>query len=322
MSWSKLGQIYRPTGEAGWRNNSALTPTPLYLAEEKVIRIFAGFRDELGVSRIGFVDVEPDDPTTVLRVSEHPALDIGRPGMFDDNGLILGDLMWREGKLWLYYIGFQKVAKAKFLAFTGLAYSLDSGQNFQRFSETPIMDRSDNGLYIRAIHTIRKEYGRYRAWYAAGDGWEYLNGIPYPQYAIYCLESVDGLTFEKVGALCLPADASCGEYRIGRPRVYKVDDGYIMLYTYGTVKGEYLAGMAVSRDGQSWERRDHALGLAPSLEGWDSRHVIYPSLVVAGERRYVIYNGNHMGRDGFGCAVWQGGEFLSESFPAQSSATK
>ena len=76
MKWQKKGHIYGPNGAPVWAQNSALTPTPILLNPD-TIRVYAGFRDSHGVSRIGFVDLDSNNPDKVLRVSETPALDIG-----------------------------------------------------------------------------------------------------------------------------------------------------------------------------------------------------------------------------------------------------
>lgn len=303
MNWRKLGLVFRPDGSRPWAANSALTPTPIML-DDDTIRVFAGFRDNEGVSRIGYVDLNAADPREVMGVSSEPVLDIGRDGAFDDNGVILGDIIRVGSEMRMYYVGFQLVKKAKFLAFTGLAVSSDNGGSFTRFSEAPILDRSSNGLYIRAIHSVMEEHGRFRIWYACGNGWQNIGETCYPQYNIRCIESADGLNFSGEGELCI--DVSGTEYRIGRPRVFRRHNGYVMHYTKGTVEGEYLAGYAESKNGTDWVRLDHKLGLSLSDEGWDSRHLAYPAVVRTRYGTYLFYNGNDMGREGFGCAVLAG----------------
>lgn len=299
MKWEKKGLVYGPRNERSWARHSALTPTPIRL-DADVIRVYAGFRDEAGVSRIGFVDVAAREPTRVLRVSAAPVLDIGSPGAFDDNGIILGDVVRHEERLFMFYVGFQHVARAKFLAFSGLAISSDNGATFERFSAAPVMDRADEGLYIRAVHSVCVENGTWRVWYAAGNGWETIAGKPYPQYHIRYLEARAAGPLPASGARCV--DVQVPEYRIGRPRVYRFRERYMMFYTRGTTTGEYLAGYAESSDGLHWVRKDDQLGMALSAEGWDSRHLCYPALIECEGRVFMFYNGNDMGREGFGCA--------------------
>ena len=150
-SMRKLGLVYEALRyPQAWATNSALTPTPMRHPDGH-IRVFAGFRDDEGISRIGFVDVDSQDPTRLLRVSQAPALNIGRPGCFDDNGVILGDVAWVGSDLYLFYVGFQRVLKAKFLAFTGVAISKDAGESFVRISEAPILGRANLQTTIGAV---------------------------------------------------------------------------------------------------------------------------------------------------------------------------
>jgi predicted GH43/DUF377 family glycosyl hydrolase len=306
MTWTKRGRVFGPDGSLRWAQNSALTPTPL-LFDDDTIRVYAGMRDENGVSRIGWVDVDAADPTRVRASSREPALDVGRAGAFDDNGVILGDVLRVADEIWMYYVGFQLVAGAKFLAFSGLAKSRDGGARFERHSEAPVLDRADGALYINAIHSVRREDGRFRVFCAQGDGWETIDGRPYPRYRIAALDSDDGMRIDARRARTV-IDCEGDEYRIGRPRVYRDGGEYRMYYTRGTRGGDYVAGLARSDDGVHWKRDDARLGIAPSAEGWDSRALAYPALVDARGRRFMFYNGNDMGREGFGLAEWTGGD--------------
>jgi hypothetical protein len=298
--WIKKGFIYGPTGELSWAKNTALTPTPFRLSED-VIRVYCGFRDAQGVSRIGFVDVDAANPKNVISVSTEPVLDVGIPGAFDDNGVILGDVIRVNDEVRMYYVGFQKVEKAKFLAFTGLAISKDNGATFIRYSNAPVLDRTNESLYIRAIHSVVFINGVYHIWYASGNGWEIINGVPYPQYRIRHLVSKDGLSFGDEGPICI--DVENLEYRIGRPRVFVIDDVFYMHYTRGTTDGQYLAGLAKSFDGKNWVRMDDDLGIELSETGWDSIHLCYPAVLDFDKnKKYMFYNGNNMGFDGFGYA--------------------
>ncbi|MCU0592804.1 MAG: hypothetical protein MUC57_15185 [Desulfobacterales bacterium] len=299
MQWVKKGLIYGPDGSISWARHSALTPTPIQL-EPGAIRVYAGFRDAMGVSRIGYVDVAADDPSNVLKVSSRPVLDIGRPGTFDDNGVILGDVLRIDDTVRMYYVGFQQVQKVKFLAFSGLAVSRDHGESFERLTGAPVLDRDGESLFIRAIHSVLVEDGVWKVWYASGSGWEMIGGVPYPRYHIHCTESPDGLSFHQPGRLCIDVENS--EYRIGRPRVTKRDGIYQMYFTKGDIAGHYFPGYAESSDGTHWVRKDDQIGLTLSASGWDSRTLCYPALITVHGRTYMFYNGNDMGKDGFGYA--------------------
>ena len=299
MQWEKLGLVYGPDGSLPWAQNSMLTPTPVIL-EQGLIRVYAGMRDDKGVSRIGWVDLSADDPTKVERVCQRPALDVGRPGCFDDNGVILGDVVFHDQALLMYYVGFQLAAGVKFLAFTGLASSQDGGYTFTRIQETPVVDRRPHALFVHAVHSVLHEDGEWRAWGAAGSEFVQLEGSPYPAYNTCVLRGRSPQDLAGTGTPCMPLQGD--EYRLGRPRVYRAPFGYRMLFTVGTRGGSYLPGYAESADGETWVRRDDELGLLPSEEGWDAQTLCYPSLFEAHGSTFVVYNGNAMGRDGFGLA--------------------
>lgn len=302
LSWKKKGLVYESPKDGSWRDNTALTPTAFEYNKD-VIRIYAGFRDVKGISRIGYVDVSSKNPSQVLSISDAPVLDIGARGMFDDNGVILGDVVRVDDKVYMYYVGFQIVDKVKFLAYTGLAISNDGGDTFNRFSQTPILDRKDEGLYIRAIHSVLIEDGVFKVWYATGNGWENISENNYPQYDINYIESIDGIVFPDLGRKAIINNSENKEYRIGRPRVYKIFDDYVMNFTYGTLDGRYQAGQANSQDGLNWIRCDANIGIEVSDSGWDSIHLSYPSVItVSNGKTYMFYNGNYMGQDGFGFA--------------------
>jgi hypothetical protein len=301
--WKKQGLVFDATKHANqqWFCNSALTPQPFRL-NDSTIRVFAGFRDGNGVSRIGYVDLASGDSSRILGISQKPVLDIGRDGCFDDNGVIMGDVVRTLSGIYLFYVGFQLVKKAKFLAFSGVAYSDDCGENFRRISESPILERDRFQSTIGAIHTARYENGVWRLWFARGDSWEIINGVPYPRYHICYTETTDLLNIPRSSITCI--ETSSPEYRIGRPKVYRLTDGsYVMYATKGLTTGEYTPSYFRSKDGIKWDRDDASLGIAPSESGWDSETLCYPALIKDADHTLMLYNGNKMGMNGFGAAV-------------------
>lgn len=301
MKWSKQGLIYGSAGDSDWAVHSALQPTPLLIGPRGLIRVYVGFRDAEGVGRVGFVDVSAENPSHVLRVSKQPALDIGIPGTFDENGVIPCAISERNGKLFLFYAGYQQGRRVKFFVFSGLAISADGGETFQRYSQTPVCERRDGELFFRVIHTIFRDNGRWRAWYGAGSDFDVENGHQYPRYNIRHAESPDGIHLADEYQVCV--DMESGEYRVGRPYVIKDGDVYRMFYGAGTKELGYRLGYAESSDGVNWVRHDDAVGIDVSEAGWDSRMQAYPSIVTYKDRTYMFYNGNDYGREGFGYAI-------------------
>ncbi len=301
MQWEKKGLIYGPSGESSWAKHSALQPTPLVMTEAGFIRVFAGMRDQEGVSRVGFVDVDAENPAHVRRVSRTPALDVGIPGAFDENGVVPCAIVERDGELHLFYAGYQIGQKVKFYVFGGLAVSRDGGETFTRLSRVPISDRTDAELFFRVIHTMMRDGKGWRAWYGGGDSFDTSNGFQYPRYNIRHAFSADGIHLENDYQVCV--DMRGGEYRVGRPYVIKRGELYRMFYGVGTVEEGYRLAYAESSDGINWTRKDSEVGIEISSSGWDSHMQAYPAVVTYEDHTYMFYNGNDYGRGGFGYAA-------------------
>lgn len=306
MAWHKKGRIYCPDGTSDWARHSFMTPCP-WQRDDTTIRLFGGIRDDHGVSRIGWVDVDAADPSRIKGVSQRPVLEIGAPGMFDDNGVILGDVLQvGPEELRLYYVGFQLVAKAKFLAFTGVAVSRDRGDTFVRLQDTPIIDRSPEAPHISALHSIaRLDDGSYRIWFARGQGWEEIDGRVYPRYDSWTMTSPDGLHFDNSTATRIVAPAG-DEYRIGRPRATRRPDGtWHLRVTSDTRSKQYACFLFTSPDGVTFARTDTVELPRGDADAWDGEMTCYPAHHQTPDgRQFLFYNGNGMGQTGVGYAEW------------------
>lgn len=303
MTWHKKGLIYEFDRSLGWAAHSASKPAPIVL-DEKRVRVFIGCRDGSGVSRIGFVDLDANDPSRILRVSPRPVLDIGAPGMFDDNGVVPCVALRRDSAIYLYYEGYQLGTKVKFTSFTGLAISHDDGETFERWDRVPVLDRSAEGSLIRVVHAVLPlADGRWRVFYTAGSEFVTLGTSQHPHYQIFVQDTADGIAFSAAGSLVVGVERD--EYRVGKPTVLEHDGGYLMLFSKAARAVPYRVGVARSADSLTWQRAGNDLVVEPSAAGWDSQMVAYPYLLRLGNRMVVLYNGNNYGETGFGWAEWQ-----------------
>ncbi|MBC7488706.1 MAG: hypothetical protein H7240_00375, partial [Glaciimonas sp.] len=149
MQWKKLGVVWQPSGDLWWSRKYASCPTPLFLKDGS-LRLYVQCRDAHGVGRIGYVDVDPENPLRVLQVSQQPVLDVGAPGAFDDNGVFQTSVVQTEdGSLFMYYVGFGLGHNIRYRLLTGLAVSTDGGNTFQKLKTTPILERSATEMHFR-----------------------------------------------------------------------------------------------------------------------------------------------------------------------------
>lgn len=304
MRWEKLGLVFRPNGLMSWAKSHAMIPTPVLVSKE-VIRVFLTFCDDKGIGRPGYIDVSASDPLKVLGISQHPLLDVGKPGTFDESGLLTCSVTdIGGGTMYMYYAGFELGTKIRYRLLTGLAISNDGGNTFTRHAPTPVLERSASEMYFRGGPFCLHMPQRFRLWYVAGSDWVDLDGKLAPVYDIRYVESKDGIHWPDTGEVQIPI-TDPDEHGFGRPYVIpKSDGGYRMFYSVRRRSfGAYRLGYAESADGRVWKRMDDQLNLNVTPGSFDSDAIMYAAPIEIHGKLYVFYNGNEFGRDGFAVAV-------------------
>ena len=264
---------------------------------EDIYRIYFSGRDAQNRSLVGYAEIDLNDPYTVLRFSEKPVLGLGGLGCFDDNGVTPSWIVNHGNRKYLYYIGWNKGTTVRMHLFAGVAFSSDGGETFERYSQAPILDRTNLDLYLNTAPCVLRDGDLWRMWYVSGVGWVHRD---LPRYNIKYAESHDGLSWDRQGTVCVDF-ASSDEHALARPCVQKEGGIYRMWFSH---KGQsYRIGYAESRDGVNWDRRDAEVGIDVSPSGWDSEMIEYAYVFEHRGVKYMLYNGNDYGRDGVGLAV-------------------
>lgn len=301
MKWKKLGLIYAPTRSSWWNQLYAMMPTPVYLGGS-TIRVYFGTTDAEKFGRTSFIDFDLKLLRTVSTQPERIVLDIGKPGTFDDSGVVPSSIVNVAKEQYLYYVGFQRVQKVPYMLFSGLAISDISG-NFKRYVEAPIIDRSSHNIYSNAAPFVMydQQDGIFKMWYWLGKQWVTVNEKLYLNAEIHYATSIDGKSWQLNQQPCIVPDG-INEFSVGRPWIIKEHGIYKMYYSVRYNDRLYRLGYAESRDGTTWERKDEEIGIDVSESGWDSEMICYPSVITVDEKTYMFYNGNNNGETGFGIA--------------------
>lgn len=299
MKWQKKGLIYKASEHSEWWHSHTMAPSAV-LINISTIRVFLGCWDKQGISRIGFIDLDSQNPKKILNISDKPVLGIGDPGTFDDNGVFPGHASVFWDKIYLYYTGFQLGEKVRFFNFGGLACGEINDLEYHRVSQAPVLDRSDEGLHVRAGNSVIFEDNRFKSVYSAGTGWHYVGGKMRQTYDIYYQETIDGISFAKKGKLILKSDPTI-EHGLGRPQLIKMRNKYYLFYTRRFLDMKYFLGASVSDDLENWSSLE-MIGLEHSENGWDSEMVYFPSVLNVDDKTYLFYCGNEFGKTGFGFA--------------------
>ena len=221
---------------------------------------------------------------------------------FDENGVFPGHVNFQNDGIFLHYTGFQLGHKIRHYNFGGLAIAeKDNLNEFVRYSQAPILDRTDEGLFVRAgISTLRLSPNSFATVYSAGSGWDDVGGKLRPVYDVLIQFTNDGVSFQKEGTKIVSADLSV-EHGLGRPQIILLENVYYVFYTRRMKNMQYFFGVASSTDLKNWSRLDDQIeGIEHSENDWDSKMIYFPNVLVTPYGTYMFYSGNNFGEGGLG----------------------
>lgn len=310
MGWIKKGCIFRiEDHDILWAKTHACVPTA-HLLDEETIRIFYAPRNEKGQSIPTFFDVAADNPSQIKYVHKEPIMTLGDLGTFDDGGIMPCCTVQVEGKIYLYYVGWNPSVSVPYRNAIGLAISDDGGITFTRPFPGALVDRNRLEPYFTASPWIMRESPEnWHMWYASSTGFITIDGKVEPLYIIKYAHSENGLDWQRDNITCIMPKSA--EEANARATVFKENGIYHMYYAYRGSrdfrdgKGAYRLGHAQSKDAVHWDRKDEKVGISYSKTGWDSTMQTYPCILSNRNKRYLFYNGNGFGATGIGYAIWE-----------------
>jgi len=301
MKWIKQGRIFAPDGSKWWAQEYAMLPTA-DVRHDNTIRMYFASLDDQKFGRVGYIDLDANNPKRIIRESENPILDIGELGGFDDSGVNPSCIITLGDRKYLYYIGWQRCERIPYMLFSGLAISHDDGETFTKPWRIPVLDRTPTEPFSRSAPCILVDGNVFKIWYWSCEKWSNENGWIHYNNVIRYAESTDGMTWTGTDTICISPDAT-EDYSVGRPWVIKEQGLYKMWFSVRGKQVPYRIEYAESKDGKYWNQNMGSKDIQASDTGWDSEMICFPCVVDAAGKRYLFYNGNRHGSTGFGYAV-------------------
>lgn len=305
MVFEKKGLICNPDVlKLPWYQKNSMVPVP-YLLNDSVIRVYLTMCDAQNVGRIGWVDVSVENPSKILDYSREPIIDVGRPGTYDDNGVVTSSILSHDGKLYLYFSGYELSTKIPYRIFCGVAESRDGGHSFQKMNEASILPALNEELFNRCAPYVCEMGGAFRMFYLGdvGNMWRAdIHGHKVPVYALRTLVSDNPIRWPyQSGELVMPflSDEECG---LTLPNIWQEDGIYKMIYSIRHVNQGYTIGYSESIDGATFVRKDEELRFIGPQQEWDSEMMCFAELIRVQGRTLMFYSGNHYGIGGIGWA--------------------
>ena len=314
--WEKLGKVYDPQNYPSrptWMSDFAIAPNTLVYGSQ--VRVYFGCRPPKDVNanvvtHVGFVDLNRKNLLKIENISKHPVISLGGKGCFDEFGTYPFSLIRQNDKIIAYYAGWTRCESVPFNTGIGTALSVDGGENFTRLGPGPVIPYSLSEPFVLSSPKIRKFGEKFYLFYVSGKKWISVNGRHEISHKIRLASSDDGLNWEKFNKDLISDNWDPDESQAS-PDVFFANGKYHMFFcgwipqTFRKDKYRRI-GYAWSYDLFNWTRDDDKSGINTSNLGWDSEMVAYPHVFELDNKIYMLYNGNEVGRYGFGLAVLNG----------------
>lgn len=322
FQWIKKGIIYNPVLEEGrpyWRWNYAQGQNALEFPD--YVRVYFCSREkpnQLGqtVSRVSYVDLDKSDLTKVIKVSSMPVMELGGTGAFDEFGTYPFSPIRYGNEIYGYYGGVTRCESVPFNVSIGSAISKDNGETFQKLGPGPVLTHSLDEPFVVCSPKVRIFDNKWYMFYSAGKAWTTYNDSQRPEicYKLRMAVSDNGIVWEKLGKDIIKNRIDINEAQACGDVIYE-NGKYHMFFCYRNNKdfrrnkdNSYRIGYAFSYDLINWTRDDDKVGIniSDNEQEWDSEMVAYPNVFKLGDKIYMLYLGNEVGKYGFGLAELDG----------------
>ena len=306
MSWKDFGLIFRVNNLFPWALTHCYVPTALELASH--IRIYASFWYEKKCGRLGYIDVDKDNPTQILNYSLMPIMSDSSSAAFDYNGVTPLSVIQDDTTIRLYYAGWKRFSHAqkRYTIYTGLALSEDEGETFKRYADIPIMGKRSDSELIRSGGFTMRMHDHWRTWLASYSQNVNNPDKVIPSYNLETMVSKDGIHWpanQQVVFSIVP-DKILG---YGRSAIW-IDTNQVFngLFSVRSWNGKYYGIYhATSHDGLTWSNLTlDGMGFSSKNTCDEQSEVAFPSLIHQKDRMLMFYNGDDFGCSGLRLAIW------------------
>lgn len=310
-SWERLGLVFAPP-KSRLIQSHAMLPTPLVMSDR--IRVFFAACDHALRGRVFYVDLDPANPRRVMNFDPTPVLDLGPQRHFDADGVNPSQVIERDGKILLYYIGWERLTTSvPYTLFAGLAVSEDTGATFNKVEGGQILHPKGRECFFRTspfVHSRPDGWGM--LYIGGGEFFDSLSGKRLPTYHICEAFSDDGYHWEKpANPPLLSPIRRRGQIGFGRPVLWNDGEHHCLLTSVRDERG-YALWSAREMEGRlTWSNP-----LRGPVGEWESEMVCFGAPCRVGEWEYLFYNGNRFGATGFGVARRQ---FTGDADPTTRS---
>lgn len=315
MKWNKLGMVFDLKKTQLPIGIGQFAQSPQTLVFDDFVRIYFSTREydaatSKFLSVIAYIDFDKAFKT-ILNISSHKVIELGGLGSFDEHGIFPINILRHKEKILAYTCGWSRRVSVSVDTSTGLAYSTNNGETFEKVGTGPVLTSSLREPFLVGDSFVTVYNDVFHMWYIYGERWLTPTSVEPPArvYKIAYARSDDGINWNKNEGQQIISDVLGADECQALPTVLKIGNRYHMYFCFryatdfrNNPERGYRLGYAWSDDLVHWTRDDNNAGIEKSAEGWDSEMMCYPHIFQCDDQVYLLYNGNEFGKYGFGLA--------------------
>lgn len=312
MKFKKLGKIFDPTEHKLPLNCFEFAQSPQTLVFDDFIRVYFSTREQDSkgkfLSHIAFVDFTKDF-SKIIQISDKPVINLGKLGTFDEHGIFPMNVLQKGNLVYGYTSGWSRRHSVSVETSIGLVVSKNRGLTFDRIGDGPILTSSLSDPFLVGDPFVKIIDDTYHMWYIKGTFWKQFKEDYQPDriYKIAHATSNDGVEWTKTEIKQLIADKLGSDESQALPSVVQIENRFHMFFCFresfdfrNSHGRGYRIGHAISDDLKTWTRDNHETFIETKEGDWDREMQCYPHVFELENQIFILYNGNHFGRYGFG----------------------
>ncbi|SCY04472.1 hypothetical protein SAMN02910292_00694 [Lachnospiraceae bacterium XBB2008] len=280
--------------------------SPQAIVFEDFVRIYFSYCVSDGVkliSKVAFIDF--DKHFNAISDVHKDILGKSKLGTFDEHGIFPFSPFRDGNRICAVTTGWSRRKSVSTDTGIGLAISADDGATFKRMGDGPILSSSLYEPFLVCDGFVVQSEDNYIMYYIFGTDWAAYEGASQPErtYRIGVASSKNLLDWDRYGEQIIPYTFE-GEAQALPSVIYK-NGKWHMFFCYRNTVGfrmeagkGYRIGYAYSEDMYHWTRDDGKISIP--ISDWCSEMQCYPNVFDLDGEAYLLYNGNHFGKDGFG----------------------
>ncbi|MCS6893082.1 MAG: hypothetical protein NZO16_00705 [Deltaproteobacteria bacterium] len=305
MQWKKLGCVFNIAGDSELLNSHAQLPVVMPL-DDRTVRVYFCSRDKANRSRPFYFEASIERSCfKLIRSENRPLLELGRPGQFDDSGVMFSSWIKIEKTIYMYYIGWTLKTDVPYQLAIGLAVSED-GLTWNRLFDGPVLCQNIYDTFATSLPVVANFKDHYVMFYLSSNGWKFFDNKPELVYSIAKTEFKIPHLVTSSGEKFNFFDES---YAYAPSSLIKLGEFYYLFmcvrkaFDFRTNPDcSYRIYHSRSKDLVEFSQPTLTSGLEPTGDGFDSIMAEYLWAFKLGNNIYGFYNGDGFGKTGMGLA--------------------